>query len=189
MKNFIENYINNSITVRKLILDSEPAVESIKSLADCIYQCIENGGKVLTAGNGGSAGDAQHISAELVVKFYKERKALPAIALTTDSSVITAIANDHSFENIFARQIEACGKKGDVFLALSTSGNSANIITAIKEAKKRGLTVAGLTGKNKCQMDEICDYLIKVPSSDTPVIQEAHMMIGHILCALIEEKL
>ena len=161
-RNFIKNYIEDSITAKRSILDSEQSVASIHKIADLISSCYKNGGKVLTAGNGGSAGDAQHIAAELVVKFYKERRALPAVALTTDSSIITAIGNDSSFDNIFSRQIQALGNKGDVFIAFSTSGSSKNIIEAIKEAKNKGLTVIGFTGQNLCKMDELCDCIIKV---------------------------
>lgn len=188
-RNFIKKYIEDSIAAKKSILDSEQSVASIQKIADLISSCYQNGGKVLTAGNGGSAGDAQHIAAELVVKFYKERRALPAIALTTDSSIITAIGNDSSFDNIFSRQIQALGNKGDVFIAFSTSGSSKNIIEAIKEAKNKGLTIIGFTGQNLCKMDELCDCIIKVPSADTPKIQEAHIMLGHIICALVEKNI
>ena len=189
MENFIETYIKNSIKIKSDILESKSTLREIEKISNEIAVCYKNGGKVLTAGNGGSAGDAQHIAAELVVKFYKDRRALPAIALTTDSSIITAIGNDSSFENIFSRQLSALGNSGDIFIGISTSGNSLNILNAIRAAKELGLVTVGLTGGSKSKMDELCDYLIKIPSSDTPKIQEAHIMIGHIICAMTENNI
>lgn len=189
MSQFIKNYIEDSIETKQSILDNEKCIKNIENIANLIVEAYKNNNKVLTAGNGGSAADAQHIAAELVSKFYFDRPTLSAVALTVDTSILTAIGNDYGFENIFARQIEANGRKGDVFIAISTSGNSKNILEAIKEAKVKGLITVGFTGKNEGEMDALCDYVLKVPSYETPKIQESHIMIGHIICAIIEKKL
>ena len=189
MKNEIQKYIKESIETKETILRSGALQESIELAVKIIVEAYKNGRKVLFAGNGGSAADAQHLAAELVSKFMKDRPALNAIALTTNSSIITAVGNDYSHEYVFPRQIQAYGVEGDVFVAISTSGNSRNIIKSIEEAKLRELKVIGLTGKNSCLMDEACDCIIKVPSVQTSIIQEAHIMLGHIICALVEEKL
>ncbi len=186
---FIEDYIRSSIDTKKKVLEDKTIIETISKAADAIVDSYKNGGKLISAGNGGSAGDAQHIAGELVLKFYIDRPGLAAISLSTDTSVLTAIGNDACFENVFARQIQANGNKGDIFLAISTSGNSVNIINALEEARKKGVVTIGLTGEKTCKMDDLCDFLIKVPSSDTPKIQESQMMIGHILCAIVEKKL
>lgn len=154
----------------------------------CI-NCLRQGGKILLAGNGGSAADCQHIAGELVSRFAFERPGLPAIALTTDTSILTAIGNDLGFENLFARQVQAQGNKGDVFIAYSTSGKSANILRALEEARARNLVTIGFTGNRNGVMNGLCDFLLAVPSADTPKIQEGHLVLGHILCGLIEESL
>ena len=143
----------------------------------------------MAAGNGGSAADAQHFAAEYVGRFYYDRPSLPAIALTTDTSIITAIGNDYGYDQVFSRQIEGYSVKGDILFAISTSGNSPNIINAINTAKKKGVVVVGLTGNAPSKMDDICDYLFKIPSADTPRIQEGHALIEHIICQLVEERL
>jgi D-sedoheptulose 7-phosphate isomerase len=145
--------------------------------------------KILIAGNGGSAADAQHFAGELVSRFYFDRPALSAIALTTDTSILTAIGNDYGYEDIFSRQIEAHGNQGDVFFAISTSGRSPNILKAIKQAKKAGLTVIGLSGQNGGSMKPLCDICFCIPSESTPRIQEGHLLIEHCLCASIEQEL
>ena len=189
MRKNIESYIIESIQVKKDILTSDVTLELIEKVALIIVEAYKSGKKVLLAGNGGSAADAQHIAAELVSKFYKDRPAMNAIALTTNTSILTAVGNDYSHEYIFARQIEAYGNDGDIYIAISTSGNSKNIIKSVKIAKENGLKVIGLTGKKSCSMDSLCDLVIKVPSEKTPKIQEAHIMIGHIVSKLVEEKL
>ena len=189
MKNYIKNYISDSYSIKEKILNQESFIELIAQAASIIKLAYESQKKVLIAGNGGSAADAQHLATELVSKFMKDRPALNAIALTTNTSVLTAIANDYDFEDIFARQIQAYGNQGDVFIAISTSGNSQNVIKAIQEAKNRGLKIIGLTGSKDCAMDNLCDITIKVPSENTPIIQEAHIMIGHIICALVENEI
>jgi D-sedoheptulose 7-phosphate isomerase len=144
---------------------------------------------VLLAGNGGSAADAQHIAAEFVSRFAVDRPGLSAIALTTDTSILTAIGNDYGYEKLFARQLQALGNKGDVFIAYSTSGKSPNILLALQEAQTRGLTTIGLTGNRRGPMVDHCEYCLAVPSSDTPKIQEGHLVLGHILCGLVENAM
>lgn len=185
----IKSYINNSIKTKTEILNNEKFLFLIEEVAQVIVKAYSEGKKVLTAGNGGSAGDAQHIVGELVSKVFIERPALGAIALTTDTSVITAISNDFGYEEVFARQIQANAKSGDVFITISTSGNSKNIIKALEVAKTKGVVTVGLTGEKECKMDELCDYIIHVPSDCTPIIQESHIMISHIICAKVEESL
>ena len=162
--------------------------EKIVRFAEILSNCLKKGGKILLCGNGGSAADAQHIAGELVVrlKSSSKRKALPAIALTVNSSVLTAAANDFGFEKVFSRQVEALGKKGDCLLAFSTSGESSNVNSAIKTARKIGMKTLALSGKNGGGMIKIADFSIIVPSSETQRIQEVHILIGHIICDLIE---
>ena len=185
----IKEYIQNSIDTKTKILHDEKILQTIQEIADRIVECYKNDKKVLTAGNGGSAGDAQHIAGELVSKFFFDRPGLTAFSLATDTSTLTAIGNDYGYEKSFSRQIQANAKEGDIFIGISTSGNSKNIILALEEAKKKGVITVGLTGEKTCEMDNICDYIIHVPSTSTPIIQEAHIMIGHIICALVEEKI
>lgn len=186
---FIENYIQDSINTKTKLLNNSQIIKAIEQSANVIVEAYKSGCKVLTAGNGGSAGDAQHIAGELVSKFYFDRPGLSAFALTTDTSIITAIGNDYGFEKLFERQIQANGNKDDIFIAISTSGNSKNLVLALQEARKKGLFIIGLVGEKPCAMDTLCDIIIKVPSCETPKIQEAHIMIGHIICALVEEKI
>jgi len=152
-------------------------------------QALRNGNTILFAGNGGSAADAQHWAGELVSRFYYDRPGLPGIALTTDTSILTAIGNDYGFDYVFARQIEALGRAGDVFIAISTSGNSKNILRAIAAAKAKGVRVIGFTGKSGGAMAPECDLCFHVPSDETPRIQEGHEFIGHMVCALIEARM
>ena len=180
----VEQLINDSIDVKKKLLSS--SVEIFKA-ASTIAEALSNGKKVLICGNGGSAADAQHFAAELVVRFEKERKALPAIALTTDSSIITAHSNDYDFSTVFSRQVEALGNKGDVFVGISTSGNSENVIKAFEVAKAKGLICIGLSGKDGGKMKSLAlDHLIVVPSNVTARIQESHIMIIHIICSIVD---
>jgi D-sedoheptulose 7-phosphate isomerase len=185
----IKKYIQDSIDTKTQIVNSEEILDTITKVAEEIVNGYNNGKKVLTAGNGGSAGDAQHIAGELVSKFFFDRPALSAFSLATDTSILTAIGNDYGYEKSFSRQIQANGCKGDIFIGISTSGNSKNIIEALIEAKNKGLITVGFVGSNPCQMDALCDYIIKVPSKSTPTIQESHIMIGHIICALVEESI
>ena len=160
----------------------------IKEAGDICIKALEKGNKIMLCGNGGSAADAQHIAAELSGRFKKERKALAAVALTTDTSALTAIANDYGYEEVFSRQVEAIGKKEDVLIAISTSGNSKNVINAINSAKKLGIKVITLIGKDGGEIKNLGDINITVPSNNTPRIQEMHIMIGHMICALIDER-
>ena len=160
---------------------------NINKIADICIDAIEHGNKLLLCGNGGSASDAQHIAAELVVKYKKIRRAIPAIALTTDTSIMTAIGNDISAEKIFERQVEALGNKGDILIAISTSGNSINIINALNIAKQKGLVTILLTGNNGGSASQIASYTLKVPSDTTNNIQELHIATGHLICDIIEE--
>lgn len=189
MKDYIKNYVLESLKVKEAIFNDTALINDINLAVKMIVSAYNAGKKVLVAGNGGSAADAQHFSAELVSKFMHDRPALNALALTTNTSVLTAVGNDYSHEYIFARQIQAYGIEGDVYLAISTSGNSKNIIKSIEEAKKQGLTVIGLTGAKPSEMDKLCDLTIKAPSEKTSIIQESHLMIEHIICALVEQGL
>jgi D-sedoheptulose 7-phosphate isomerase len=162
---------------------------SLEAAARACTTCLQDGGTVLLAGNGGSAAEAQHLAAELVSRLAFDREALAAQALSTDTSVLTAIGNDYGFEHLFARQVRAHGRKGDVFIGLSTSGTSANVLRAFEEARGRGLVCIGFTGNRGGPMRELCDHLIEVPSADTPRIQEGHLVLGHILCGLVERVL
>lgn len=189
MKNSIKNQINESIEVKKKILEDECLIDNIEDAARIIIESYKTGGKTLIAGNGGSAGDAQHIAGEFVGKFYFDRPGLSSISLTTNASVTTAIGNDFGFGRIFARQVEAYGREGDVFIGISTSGNSEDILEALRYCKNAGIKSIGLTGKTGGLMSDLCDICLKVPSTETPRIQESHILIGHILCCLTEEIL
>jgi D-sedoheptulose 7-phosphate isomerase len=185
----IKQRIQESIEVKKKILENRKLIGLIEKAADAIVQSYKSNGRVFFAGNGGSAADAQHLSAELVSRFYMERKGLAAEALHCNTSVLTAIGNDYSFDRIFARQIEANARKGDVLVGLSTSGNSKNIIEALKICRNSGISSIGFTGESGGAMADWCDVLISVPSKDTPRIQESHIMIGHIICEIVEKGL
>ncbi len=163
-------------------------VESVARATELATAALRAGKKILFAGNGGSAADAQHLATELVVRFIVNRPALPAIALTTDSSILTAIGNDFGFEQLFARQIAALGHAGDVLVAISTSGRSANILAACREARERKLSVIGLTGANGGAMGTLCDALVRVPSDKTAFVQQVHIAVGHIICAAAEDE-
>lgn len=185
----VKRHIEESIRVKRLLLDNEELLESIKGASEACIKALKNGKKLMFAGNGGSAADAQHLAAELVSRFGFDRPGIAAIALTTDTSVITAVSNDYSFDMLFSRQIESIGSKGDVFLALSTSGNSKNIIEGLKTAREKGLSTIGITGSSGGKMADLCDIIIKIPSDETPRIQEATILTGHILCYEIENSL
>jgi len=182
----IEKSLEQHIEVFQTILTSE--INSIRKCAGMITETLENGGKILICGNGGSAADAQHIAAEFVGRYETERRALPAIALTTDTSILTALANDYGFEQVFARQVEALGSPGDLLIALSTSGNSPNINTAVMSARRIGCKTIGLTGSEGKKLASLCDACIIVPAKRTARIQEAHITIGHIWCEIVDAK-
>jgi D-sedoheptulose 7-phosphate isomerase len=188
MKEIIKQ-IKESLKVKRLILDDKEIQRSIKAAAKICSRSFKKGNKIIFAGNGGSAADAQHLAGELVNRFSFDRPGLSAIAITTDTSILTSISNDYGFDKLFARQVEAIGKEGDVLISLSTSGNSINILEGIKEAKKAGIITIGLTGKSGNKMNKLCDLMLNVPSRETPRIQEAHILVGHIICSLVEETL
>lgn len=189
MRSFILSQIQHSYTTMQTIYGDAQLVGQIEKVGQTVIQAYRNGNKTLIAGNGGSAADAQHLAGEFVSRFYFDRPGLPSIALTTDTSILTAIGNDYGYERLFARQVEANGVRGDVFIGISTSGNSANILAALKTCRDKGLITVGMTGETGGQMTDLCDYCIKVPARETPRIQESHILIGHIICAIVEETL
>lgn len=189
MDNQIKTYIQNSIEIRKNILADDEMFEKVKEISNKIISALKSENKILFVGNGGSASDCDHLATEFVSKFYKDRHAFNAISLTSNNALITALSNDFSYDKAFSRQIEAIGKKGDILIALSTSGNSKNVVNAIKVANEMGLTTVGLTGQTPCEMDKICNILVKIPSSETPAIQEAQTMLGHLICKIVEDEL
>jgi D-sedoheptulose 7-phosphate isomerase len=193
MENYMKKYITSQFTETQTVvsnmLNDESLIERIEGVAGTIINAIRCGNKILLAGNGGSAADAQHIAGEFVSRFAFDRPGLPAIALSTDTSILTAIGNDYGYENLFSRQVQAHAKKGDVFIAYSTSGKSPNIINALREAKSLGVSTVGMTGNQGGSMNDLCDYYLDVPSQVTPKIQEAHAVIGHIICGLVEVNL
>lgn len=185
----IKEHFQESILVKEQILKDENLITLIKNASLEVIKAYKKGNKTLLAGNGGSAADAQHIAGEFVSRFYFDRPGIASIALTTDTSVLTAIGNDYGYENLFARQVQAQGVSGDVFIGISTSGNSKNILKALEICKEKGILSIGLSGASGGAMNELCNYCIKVPSTCTPRIQEAHILIGHIICAIVEEEL
>lgn len=189
MKQLIQQSIQESISVKQNLLNDQVFLQKIEDAARCMVRTFQNGGKVLLCGNGGSAADAQHIAAELSGRFYTDRPPLFAEALHVNSSYVTAVANDYGYEQVFSRMVQAAGKPGDVLIAFSTSGNSPNILKAIESAKTQGMQVIGFTGASGGKMADECDILLNVPSSDTPRIQEAHILIGHILCQWVEAEM
>jgi len=189
MQEYIVEKIGKSQELMAAMLVDKKLLIQINAAAEACIKCLKSGGRILLAGNGGSAADAQHIAGELVSRFAFDRPALSAIALTTDTSVLTAIGNDYSYDSLFVRQIQANGNKGDIFIGYSTSGQSPNILNAFKEARIREMVCIGFTGNKGGQMCDLCDYLLEVPSSDTPKIQEGHLVLGHILCGLVEDAM
>lgn len=189
MYRYISAQIGEAQRIMAAMLADAPLTAALASTAIACINSLNNGGKILLAGNGGSAADAQHIAGEFVSRFAFDRPGLPAIALTTDTSILTAIGNDYGYEKLFCRQIQALGQKGDVFIAYSTSGTSPNILAALREARARDLTCIGFTGNRGGPMIDLCQYLLAVPSDNTPKIQEGHLVLGHILCGLVENAL
>ncbi|HXC89967.1 MAG TPA: SIS domain-containing protein [Stellaceae bacterium] len=187
--NAIHDYLMQSRDVVQAALDDPAFCDTVAAIAATAANALAGGRKLLLAGNGGSAGDAQHIAGELLSRLNFDRAPAAALALTTDSSVLTAIGNDYGFERVFERQILALGAAGDVFVALSTSGRSPNILRAIDAAHEKGLTVVGLTGRTGGEMRRRCDICLLAPSDSTPLIQQIHIVAGHIICGLVEERL
>jgi len=185
----IKGIIQASIDVKAEVLQNEALLKTVAECIDLVAAAFKNGNKVLFCGNGGSAADAQHLAAEFSGRFYTDRDALPAEALHCNTSYITAVANDYSYDVIYSRIVKGIGKKGDVLIGLSTSGNSKNIMNAFEVAREKGLITIGFTGATGGKMKSLSDHLINVPSTDTPRIQESHILLGHIICQLVEEKL
>lgn len=186
---FIKNQIEATIRVKQTIFANDNTIRLIEEVSKQAVEIYKRGNKVILAGNGGSAADAQHLAGEFVSRFFFDRPGLPAIALTTDTSIMTAIGNDYGYECLFSRQVQANGVKGDMFIGISTSGNSPNILMAMEECRKKGIITVGLTGQSGGKMEELCDHCFRVPSEETPRIQEAHIMIGHIICSIVEAEL
>ena len=185
----IKKLIQSSIDTKIQLLNNESLINTIQEVSDVIIQCYKNGGKVLFCGNGGSAADAQHLAAELSGRFYFDRPPLYAEALHVNSSYMTAVANDYSYDEVYRRMIQACGKPGDVLIGISTSGNSKNVVLAIEEANRLGVSTISMTGNTGGKLKDISNYIINVESNDTPRIQECHILIGHIICQLVEQNL
>ena len=187
--NKIKSIISASIEVKTKILTDDFFLKRIAEVSNVIADAFENGHRLYLCGNGGSAADAQHLAAEFTGRFYSDRDPLPAEALHVNTSFITAVANDYSYDEIYERAIKAHGRKGDILIGISTSGNSKNVVRAQEEAKRIGMVVIAFTGETEGKMKDSCNYLFNVPSTDTPRIQESHILIGHIICQLVEEKL
>jgi D-sedoheptulose 7-phosphate isomerase len=193
MENVVRHYIIEQIAdaqriMAEMLKDSSLLARVEDAVVACV-QSIRSGGKVLLAGNGGSAADAQHIAGEFVSRFAFDRPGLAAVALTTDTSILTAIGNDYGYERLFSRQVQALGRAGDVFIGYSTSGKSPNVLRAFESAREAGLICIGFTGNRGGPMRGLCDHLLEVPSPDTPKIQEGHLVLGHILCGLVEREI
>jgi len=189
MVNFIKSKIEESVKLKTSLLSNTEILNSVNAVVNDIVSSYKNGGKVLWCGNGGSAADAQHLAAELSGRFYYDRAPLFSEALHVNTSYITAVANDYSYDIIYSRLVEAMGKKGDVLIGLSTSGNSGNVIKALEKANAMGITTVAFTGESGGRIKGLSKYLINIPSSDTPRIQECHMLLGHTICELVEMNL
>ncbi len=189
MTEIIRSRIQASIDLKNAILKNEAILETVKKTVEAIIECYGRKGKVLWCGNGGSAADAQHLAAELSGRFYYDRPPLFSEALHVNTSYTTAVANDYSYDVIYSRLVEAMTTKGDVLIGLSTSGNSGNVVKALEKARERGVITVGFTGQTGGKMKDLCDHLIAIPSTDTPRIQECHMLLGHTICELVEMKL
>ncbi|GJM31870.1 MAG: phosphoheptose isomerase [Saprospiraceae bacterium] len=185
----IQEMIEDSIAVKQQVLQSGDLLNTVEEVIAVCITCFKQDGKVLFCGNGGSAADAQHLAAELSGRFYFDRPPLFAEAMHVNTSFLTAVTNDYSFAEAYARMVKAAGRKGDVLFAMSTSGNSSNIVNAAKAARDCGMLVVGMTGATGGDLAQHCQYLINIPSSDTPRIQEAHMMLGHLICELVEKAM
>jgi len=189
MKEYIKDQIKKSYETKQELYKNDDLLEKIVTVAQLCLEVYHNGKKTMLAGNGGSAADAQHIAAELVGRYGFDRPSLPSLALTTDTSNLTAIGNDYGYDFVFSRQLEGMGQEGDIFIGISTSGNSVNIINAFESANKKGITTVALTGRDGGKMASIADIALVIPSNSTPRIQESHILVGHILCDIIEKEL
>jgi len=189
MSELIKNILKESCEVKQKVIDDDRLIQVIQNVSDACIKALRNGNKILFAGNGGSASDAQHIAAELVGRYEMDRKGLPALALTTNISELTAISNDYGYDDVFKRQVQALGRSGDIFFGLSTSGNSPNVVNAITECKQLGLVTVAMTGESGGKLKSMSHYCINVPSKNTARIQETHITIGHIICKAIEDTI
>jgi D-sedoheptulose 7-phosphate isomerase len=185
----IAEHLSRSLETLKIFVDDQDTHAMLRKFSDVIASAFERSNKLLIAGNGGSAGDAQHMAGEFVSRLFFDHAPLPAIALTTDTSVLTAIGNDYGYEKIFERQVSGLGFKGDIFLGISTSGKSRNVLRALETAKQCGLTTLGFAGANKGQMDDLCNHVLHAPSTDTATIQQIHGVSIHIICGLVEQRI
>jgi D-sedoheptulose 7-phosphate isomerase len=185
----IRNLISQSIETKQKLLNDAALLKTIEEVTEACVKCFKEDGKILFCGNGGSAADAQHIAAEFTGRFYKDREPLYAEALHVNSSYMTAVANDYSYDKVYSRMVKAMGRKGDILFAISTSGNSGNIIEAANTAREQGMIVVGMTGSTGGKMKSLCHYLINIPSDTTPRIQESHILVGHIICELVEQRM
>jgi len=189
MKNYIKNQIKKSYETKQDIYNNDELLNKIEKVAEMCVVLYRGSNKTILAGNGGSAADAQHIAAELVGRYGFDRPSIPSLSLTTDTSNLTAIGNDYGYDKVFSRQLEGMGQDGDIFIGISTSGNSANIINAFKSAKEKNIATVALVGKDGGEMAKLADIALVVPSDSTPRIQESHILIGHILCDIIEKEI
>jgi len=189
MKNYIKNQVKLSFETKQAIYENEKLLNDIEKVSRLCVDLYKNNKKTILAGNGGSAADAQHIAAEMVGRYGFDRPSLPSLALTTDTSALTAIGNDYGYDKVFSRQLEGMGQDGDLFIGISTSGNSENIINAFNSAKDKNITTVALTGRDGGEMAKLADIALVVPSNSTPRIQESHILIGHIICDIIEKEI
>jgi D-sedoheptulose 7-phosphate isomerase len=188
-QDYVSDYLGRTAAVLQAVANDREFRATLAAIADAVVASLAAGGKLLIAGNGGSAADAQHLAAEFLSRFALERRPLPALALTTDTSVLTAIGNDYGFEQVFARQVRGLGRPGDVLLALSTSGRSPNVLSALVAARETGMATIGLTGEPGTAMRGRCDLCLVVPSDETAIIQQVHMVAGHMICGLVERSM
>jgi len=189
VKQYIRDEVAKTLAALERVAEDENLAAEVERIAQVCCSALRAGNKILFAGNGGSAADAQHLAGELVSRFNFDRPGLAAFALTTDTSVLTAVGNDYGYDRVFARQLNAVGTKGDVFFAISTSGRSPSILRALEEGRSKGMITVGLTGKSGGDMPPLCDFCIRIPVAETPKIQEGHIVLGHIICGLIEREL
>ena len=185
----LQKNINEAIALKQGLLSNDKLLSDVVRISETFVKSFRSDGKILFCGNGGSAADAQHLAAEFTGRYYKDRPALYAEALHVNSSYLTAVSNDYSYEHAYARLVDGIGREGDILVCLSTSGNSENILKAIDAAKLKNLIIVGFTGESGGKMKDLCDIIIRVPSKDTPRIQEAHMLLGHTICEIVEEKM
>jgi D-sedoheptulose 7-phosphate isomerase len=186
---FIDSYLEESLQALRSFIEESNAKSVILAISDLVTESLRAGNKVLLAGNGGSAGDSQHIAGEFVSRLFFDRSPLPAIALTTDTSVITAIGNDYGFEQVFERQVLGLGVRGDVFIGISTSGESLNVLRGLTAAKSKKMVTVGFTGARESSMDSLCDQILHVPSNKTAIIQQIHIIAAHLICGLVERRM